>query len=150
MLSLWGIEVTQLQTQKSLYVVAFFAALSLISIVLTTSYTWEWFFLFPSQAIGSVIGDIFIIILIVAPFKKNNKLLFVVIPLAFMMSFFGLIHDIYKDFVDPNFYLGAQGIVPGLFTWLAYALMNFFGLLFLGLRIYGYIREYRAGLKTQF
>jgi len=141
---------TQQQTHKALYIVGFFASLSLISIVFTMPYTWKWFYVFPLQLFGSIVGDIFIIILIIAPFVRKNMFLFVIVPLSVMMSFFGLIHDLYQDFFDPRFYLVNTGFVPALFTWVVYVLMNFTGLLFLCLRSYGYIKERRAGLITKF
>jgi|GEM_PF-1444204 len=141
---------TQQQTHKALYIVSFFAFLSMLSIILTLPHIWGLFLLMPGMLIGSVIGNICIFLLIIAPFRKNNLYLFSIIIVAILTSFVSSMYEIYRDLFDPSFSLMTVGIVPGLFTWSVYVLMDFTGLLFLLLRCYGYIKEHLAGLNTKF
>jgi len=141
---------TQQQAHQWLWVVAFFAFLSIMSIVLTLPYLWKFILMVPYILIVTSIGVLLNIILIIGAFAKRNWVLFFIIIIAYINSMFGSIHDLYQDMVDPNFSFATVGFVPGLFTWTVYVLTDVTGLAILILRSIGYIKEKRAGLQTSF
>ena len=139
----------QKTTQEYLYIVGFFALLSLASIILTTPYVWRLVFMFPGILIISIIGDALLILLVLAPFYKKNIVLFLVPILCYLMDFPSLIQGMY-DSLTGSMVLVDEGIVSGSFINTVYLLTCLSGLIILALRCYGYIKEHRSGLKTKF
>ena len=140
---------TKEQANKTLYFVGFFALLSLLSIVLTMPYVWRFVVINPLILWYSIVGNIILILLVIAPFKKMNLILFTVPVLAYLENLFSSIEGLYEYF-NRSAILVKIGIVPGIFTEVVYVFTNVIGLIVLALRIYGYIREHRHGLNTKF
>jgi hypothetical protein len=139
----------QKQTHQCLYIVGFFALLSLASIILTTPYVWRLVVMFPGILIISIIGDALLIFLVLAPFYKKNIVLLLVPILSYLMDLPSSIEGIYGFFAGTDILVN-EGIVPGLFIYSIYVLTCLSGLIILALRCYGYIQEHRSGFKTKF
>jgi hypothetical protein len=139
----------QKQTHQCLYIVGFFALLSIIVAILTTPSIWRLIFMFPGLVIHSFIVIALLISLIAAPLYKNNMVLLLVPILCYLMDFPSLIQGMY-DSLTGSMVLVDEGIVSGNFINTVYLLTCLSGLIILALRCYGYIQEHRSGLKTKF
>jgi hypothetical protein len=139
---------TQQQTHRAMYIVGFIASISLVLVALNVPYTWRILLNLPLYAIGSIFGVICMLIIIIAPFRKQNVYLFAIIIIASITSYTP--YSIYRYFFDENFSIVTVGNIPGIISDASFFLLDLTGLVVLALRIYGYIDEHRSGLKTQF
>ena len=89
------------------------------------------------------------VLLISAPFIKQNKILFLVpIDAFFLLPEHAL--QVFQYYFSINVIIAKVGILPAIWSPLAIALMDISGLVILLLRIYSYWQEHKAGKNTKF
>lgn len=133
-----------------LFLVAFFSLTTLGCTLLTLNFSLPLLMHDKLYLMGAILFAIMQIVLIAAPFLKDNRYLFLMIPIAYMSSYFSsLIYFIGYLFTNQNHYMKI-GIIPGWLTDGSFVLFGTVGLMVLILRCFGYIKERRQGLKTRF
>ena len=135
---------------KWLYVVGFFSLLTLMCALLTINIAWPLLLSDSSFLAASILFTILQILLIIAPFLKDNRFLFLMLPIAYMSSYFSSLNAFFGYLFLQGYDLAKVGVVPGWLSMGSFVLLDTIGLVVLMLRCYSYIKEHRAGLKTQF
>jgi len=142
--------VTQQQAHKWLWLVAFFALISLICDFLTIPYIWGFLLLSAHIFLVSLLFILIQVILIICALYKKNIGLLLVVLLAYLHSMPIAVVDLVRNIFDQNYSIATVGFLPGSVSLSAYVLTDVTGLAILILRSIGYIKEKRAGLQTSF
>ena len=135
---------------KWLYVVGFFSLVTLVCALLTVKIAWPLFMSDSTFLAASIFFTILQVLLILAPFLKDNRFLFLMIIIAYMSSYSTSVVAFWGYLFLTGYDLAKVGIVPGWLSMGGFVFLDTIGLAVLILRCYGYLKEHRAGLKTQF
>jgi hypothetical protein len=137
------------QTHKALYVVALFSFLSLLCSLTILREMFAFARLSSHLSVLFILYVLFRLALVIMPFIKQNKILFLVPIDAYfwLPSHMSLVYDYF--FVSP-YILGQIGILPPILSPLFVTLMDVSGIIILLLRLVGYWQERKIGMGVEF
>ena len=135
---------------KWLYMVAFFSLLTLACTILTINISLPILMHYKLYLAGAIFFAIMQLLLIASPVLSDNRILFLMLPIAYMSSYSTSVVAFWGYLFLTGYDLAKVGIVPGWLSMGGFVFLDTIGLAVLILRCYGYLKEHRAGLKTQF
>ncbi len=142
---------TRERTHKLLYIPAFFALMLLISIITCIPVIAALANLLdsPLANTSAILSIIYIMILIIMPFIKYNKFLFLV-PIDAYFNLRENSLEVYQYFFSKDVVIAKVGFFSPLWNPLMITLLDISGLVLLALRLYGYWQEHLSGKRTKF
>jgi hypothetical protein len=135
---------------KCLFIVAFFSLLTLVCTILTINVSLPILIHDNLYLAGAILFSIMQLLLIASPFLNDNRVLFLILPVAYMSSYFASISAFFGYLFLTGYDLVKVGIVPGWLSMGGFVFLDTIGLAVLVLRCFGYIKEHQAGLDTKF
>ena len=135
---------------KWLYMVAFFSLLTLACTILTINILLPILMHDKLYLSGALLFAIMQLLLIASPFLSDNRILFLMLLIAYMSSYFASVGAFFGCLFLTGYDLVKVGIVPGWLSMGNFVFFDTIGLAVLVLRCYGYVKEHWAGLDARF